>query len=108
MMNQVERIVIERKGAIVAIINMLDANGKVINSIKTTEMLANDDYVIDRETIAELCGMTLNEFNRDYQVDECGYHKIIGYGVVLAKAEFSKRNRLERLLKAIQDGDIEI
>ena len=108
MMNQVERIVIERRGALVAIINMLDANDKVINTIKTSEMLAYDDYTIDRETIAELCGMTVDTLNRFYYLDSTGYCKVIDYGVVLTEAEFTKKNEFEILLDAIQNGDIKI
>ena len=108
MMNQVERIVIERKGAIFARINMLDANDRVINTIKTTEMLAYDDYTIDRETIAELCGMTLDTLNRFYYLDSTGYSKVIDYGVILTEAEFTKKNKFDILYDAIQNGDIKI
>lgn len=108
MMNQVEKIVIERRGALVARINMLDANDRVINTIKTTEMLAYDDYTIDRETIAELCGMTVDTLNRFYYLDSTGYCKVIDYGVVLTEAEFTKKNCFDILLDAIQNGDIKI
>lgn len=108
MMNIVERIVIERNGVILARINMLDANDRVINTIKTSEMLAYDDYTIDRETIAELCGMTLDTLNRFYHLDCAGYSKVIDYGVILTEAEFTKKDEFEILLDAIQNGDIKI
>lgn len=108
MRNIVEKIVIERRGALVARINMLDANDRVINTIKTTEMLAYNDYTIDRETIAELCGMTVDALNRFYYLDRTGYCKVIDYGLVLTEAEFTKKNCFEILLDAIQNGDIKI
>ena len=91
MMN-ISRILVANNGARVLVV-MADINGNVINHVdrEMNARLTNDDYQVDRATIAELCGMTEEEFTINYGTRECEYNRENGI-VTLAYAEFDERD----------------
>lgn len=90
MMNN---IVIINDGQLVTICNV-DDNNKVISYKEETisTRLVNDDYIVDRATIAELLDMTEEEFARDYDLQHSEIETVFGIKV-LKNAMFTRREK---------------
>ena len=95
MRNIVERIVIVNNGMEVRIA-MFDLNGELVNddTIRISMNLTDNDYTIDRETIAMMCNMSPEQFVEEYVNEDCHYQRQglkCGADLMLAYAEFKRK-----------------
>lgn len=90
-------------------------NGQVVSDViyGMTEhvRLMKYDCTIDYKHIAGILGTTEEKFKRNYKLNKSELGRIAskcGADWMLTYAEFTEKNRLEKLYNAIQDGDIKI
>lgn len=112
-----EKIYIANNGVKTRVV-IMDKNEQVISdsTIRTNAKLMDNNYTVDYDTIAKLCDMTVTELKREYTLDKTESGRaggVCGADWVLTYAEFSKiakrkRNSLDRLLEAIENGEIRI
>ena len=108
-----EKIIIANNGMEIRIVKT--NNGQVVSDViygmEVYTRLMDNDYTIDYKTIAGILSMTEEEFKRNYTLGRTESGRaggVCGADWILTYAEFSKRrrNNLERLLEAIENGDI--
>ena len=80
-------------------IAILDDNNEVISRnskiLYDNYRLIDDNHIVDRRTIAQLCGMTEKQLTIEYDLRHCESEINTKGELVLAKAEFIRRSEEE-------------